>query len=41
MIEANNNECANTMKEVKSLYKEFGFTDGVLKGSLAEGSKKA
>ena len=40
MIEAKKNERANAMKEVKSLWKEFGFTGGMLKGSLAEGRKK-
>jgi hypothetical protein len=28
------------LKEVKRLCKEFGFTAGMLKGSLAEGRKK-
>jgi hypothetical protein len=28
------------LKEVKCLCKEFGFTAGMLKGSLAEGRKK-
>jgi len=27
----------NTLKEVKRLCKEFGFTAGMLKGSLAKG----
>jgi ribosomal protein S21 len=36
MIEAKNNECANALKEIKRLCKEFGFTAGILKGSLAE-----
>ena len=31
---------ANALKEVKSLCKEFGFTAGMLKGSLAEGREK-
>jgi len=29
----------NALKEVKRLCKEFGFTAGMLKGSLAEGRK--
>ena len=40
MIEAKKNERANALKEVKRLCKEFGFTAGMLKGSLAEGRKK-
>ena len=32
-------ECANALKEVKRLCKEFGFTSGMLKGALAEGRK--
>jgi hypothetical protein len=31
---------AYALKEVKRLCKEFGFTAGMLKGSLAEGRKK-
>jgi len=31
---------AHTLKEVKRLCKEFGFTAGMLKGSLAEGRNK-
>ena len=31
------NERANALKEVKRLCKEFGFTAGMLKGSLAKG----
>ena len=37
MIEAKKNERANALKEVKRLCKEFGFTAGMLKGSLAKG----
>lgn len=37
MVEAKKNELANALKEVKRLCKEFGFTAGMLKGSLAEG----
>ena len=40
MNKAKKNECANALKEVKRLCKEFGFTAGMLKGSLAEGGKK-
>ena len=34
------NERTNAHKEVKRLCKEFGFTVGMPKGSLAEGRKK-
>jgi len=40
MIEAKKDERANAMKEVKRLCKEFGFTAGMLKGSLAVGRGK-
>ena len=40
MIEAKKNERANALKEVKRLCKEFGFTDRMLKGSLAVGRQK-
>ena len=40
MLEAKKNEWTNALKEVKRLRKEFGFTAGMLKGALAEGSKK-
>jgi len=36
MVEAKKNERANALKEVKRLCKEFGFTVGILKGSLAK-----
>ena len=36
MIEAKKNERANALKEVKRICKELGFTDGMLKGLLAE-----
>ena len=39
MTEAKKNERTNALKEVKRLCKEFGFTSGMLKGSLAEGRK--
>ena len=37
MVEAKKNERANALKEVKRLCKEFGFTAGMLKSSLAKG----
>jgi hypothetical protein len=37
MEEAKKNEHTNVPKEVKRLCKEFGFTAGMLKGSLAKG----
>ena len=40
MVEAKKNERANALKEVKRLYKEFDFTVGMLKGSLAKGRKQ-
>jgi hypothetical protein len=39
MAEANKSERTNALKEAKRLCKEFGFTAGMLKGSLAEGRK--
>jgi len=39
MVEAKKNERADALKTVKRLCKEFGFTAGMLKGSLAEGRK--
>ena len=40
MVETKRNERANALKEVKLLCKEFGFTVGLLKGTLNEGIKK-
>jgi hypothetical protein len=40
MVEAKKIERTNLLKAVKRLYKEFGFTAGMLKGALAEGWKK-
>ncbi len=40
MVEAKKDERATTLLEVKRLCKKFGFTAGILKGSLAEGRKK-
>ena len=37
MVEVKKSELANALKEVKRLCKEFGFTAGILKGSLAKG----
>ena len=39
IVEAKKNKCANALKEVKRLFKEFGFSVGMLKGTLAEGRK--
>ena len=40
MVEAEKNERANALKEVKRRFKEFVFIAGMLKGSLVEGRKK-
>jgi len=40
MVKAKKNERANSLKEIKRLCKEFGFTARMLKGALAEGRKK-
>jgi ribosomal protein S21 len=40
VVEAKKNELANALREVKRICKEFGFTAGMLKGSLAEEWKK-
>ena len=37
MVEANKNERANVLKDVMRFFNEFGFTAGMVKGSLAEG----
>ena len=37
MVEAKKNKRANSLKGVKRLCKELGFTAGMLKGSLAKG----
>ncbi len=37
MVEAKQNECAYALKDVKRLCKDFGFTVGMLKGTLAKG----
>ena len=41
MNKAKKNKRADILKEVKSLCKEFDFTAGMLKGSLAGGRKKS
>ena len=40
MVEAKKIERTNALKEVKRLCKEFDFTAGMLKSSLAKGNKK-
>ena len=40
MAEAKKSERTNALKEVRRLCKEFGYTSGMLKGSLAEGRQK-
>lgn len=40
MTKSQKNECANALKEVKCLCKEFGFTAGMLKGSMTDVQKK-
>jgi len=39
MVERKNNECANALKKVKWLCKEFPFTVVILKDKLAERRK--
>jgi hypothetical protein len=39
MVEAKKNERADALRAVKRPCREFGFTAGMLKGSLAEGRK--
>jgi len=39
MVEAKKNERTNSLKELRRLCKEFGFTAGMLKGALAEARK--
>ena len=36
MVEAKKNERANTLKEVKRLCEEFGFTASMINGALAK-----
>ena len=40
MVEAKKHERANALTEVKRFCKEFGYTAGMLKGSLADGRKR-
>ena len=40
MIEANKNKRAEALKPEKHLCKESGFTDGMLRGALAEVKKQ-
>ena len=40
MVEAKKNERANALKKVTGLFKEFGFTAVMVKGSLAEGRSR-
>tara|TARA_Y100001960_G_C14007294_1_gene509714 strand:- start:175 stop:321 length:147 start_codon:yes stop_codon:yes gene_type:complete len=40
MAETKKNERGNALKEVKHLYKDFGFTVGILKGAAPQGRKK-
>ncbi|MDB2475078.1 hypothetical protein N9W86_03430 [Amylibacter sp.] len=41
MAETTKNERTDTLTEVKRLYKEFGFTAGMLRGALVAGGKKS
>ena len=40
MVKAKKNELANVLKKATRLFKEFGFTARILKGSLAKGRGK-
>ena len=40
LVEAKKAEHSNVLKEIKRLCKEFGFTAGMLEGSLAEERSK-
>ncbi len=40
IVDAKKRKRADALKDVKRLYKEFGFTTGILEGSLAEVGKK-
>ena len=37
MVEVKKNERVNALKEVKRLFKEIGFTTGMIKGALVKG----
>ena len=41
MVDTKKNEHANAHKDVNRLCKEFGFTAGMLKSSLAESRKRS
>tara|TARA_B100000927_G_C16433234_1_gene456498 strand:- start:1221 stop:1346 length:126 start_codon:yes stop_codon:yes gene_type:complete len=40
MVKVKKNESANSLKEVKYLYRDFGFAAGMLKDALTESCKK-
>jgi hypothetical protein len=40
MVGAKKNECANALKGVKRLFKDFCYTSRILKNFVAEGLKK-
>ena len=40
MVAFKKHKCTYALKEVKCLYKEFGFIASMLKGSLSEGRKR-
>ena len=40
MVQLKKNKCANTLKEVQHFYKEFSFTNYILKELLIEGKKR-
>ena len=40
MVEAKKNERADALKEASRLSEGFGFTVGILKGSIPKGGKK-
>lgn len=39
MVEAKKNERTDALKKVKEFFKEFDFTDGMLKGEFIEARK--
>lgn len=41
IVEAKRNERANALKDVKLACKEYFYSSGMLKGSLAEGRNKS
>jgi hypothetical protein len=36
MVEVNKSELASALKELKFMFKEFGFNAGMVKGSIAD-----